>query len=291
LGSFGLLLNPYYDGKELIVRLKERTNSAILIDDKLHLIQKYTPSAIFNVPGIKEYLIRGAKIVQVQKFYREDTEITTEKEFLHSKTIPRVFTKQNSVIYPSDFLELKDFIEISREILPGLKVRKVDNIFVSRYLTIQDQIHINSEPAVFLDGVPIDDINQIIKLGTNEIKRIESLPVTRYYGEMSFSGILAVFSKNHEIKNIQFITPTMKYQTLSSQSYTKPIPFNPVTNAKHIPDFRQLLLWVPELILKKNENLQIDCYTSDLQGKYLINVQGLTSGGLPVNGYAIISVK
>jgi hypothetical protein len=37
--------------------------------------------------------------------------------------------------------------------------------------------------------------------------------------------------------------------------------------------------------------VQIECVTSDLHGKYRISVQGLTSGGLPVNGSAIITVK
>lgn len=291
VGSFRFLLNPYYDGKELIIRLKDKTSSTIFIDDKLSSVKPYAPSAIFNVPGIKDYLIRCGKIAQIKKFYREQTVITTEKEFLPSKTIPRVYYKQNSAIFPSDFLELEDLVEISREIIPGLKVRKSENKFVSGYPNLQAQTHTNAEPAIFLDGVPIDDVNQIIKLGTSRIKRIESLPVTRYYGEMSFPGIMAVFSKDLEIKNIQFNTPTIKYQTFASQPYSKPEPFNPINNKQHIPDLRQLLLWIPEIVLKKNEILNIEGYTSDLPGKYRINIQGITSGGIPVHGSAIITVK
>ena len=290
-GSFVFFLNPYYDGKELIVRLKENVNSTIIPDDKFRLIHPFSPSDMYNVPGMKDYMKRIGKIARVRKFYSKPAAIITEKKFLPSMTIPRIYYKQYYTIYPSDFLELPDFIEISKEIVPALKVRKTGDKFVSGFLNLQYQTKINDEPAIFLDGVPIDDVNQIINLGTSKIKRIESIPVNRHYGEMSFSGILAIFSKDLEINNIQFKTPTIKYQSLSSQPHTKPESFKQIDNSKHIPDLRQLLLWEPEITLKKNEKHQIECYASDLQGQYQINIQGITSKGNPVSGTATFVVQ
>jgi hypothetical protein len=107
---------------------------------------------------------------------------------------------------------------------------------------------------------------------------------------MPLSGILAVFSKNLEINNIQFKTPTIRYQAISSQSFTKPDRYIPDNNS-HVPDLRQVLLWDPEIKMHNKDKLQIEFFTSDLQGQYRISVQGLTSSGLPVNGSAIITVK
>src|SRR5674536_200295 len=108
---------------------------------------------------------------------------------------------------------------------------------------------------------------------------------------MPLSGILAVFTKNLEINNIQFTTPTVRYQSLSSQNFSKPKIYIPANLNKHTPDLRQVLLWDPEIILHNKEKLQIECYTSDLQGNFLISIQGMTSKGIPVNGSAIITVK
>jgi len=117
------------------------------------------------------------------------------------------------------------------------------------------------------------------------------LPVIRYYGEMPLSGILAIFSKNLEINNIQFKTPTIRYRSLSNQNYTKPEFYKPTNLNKHIPDVRQLLLWDPEIVLLSKKKQQVECYTSDLQGNFRISIQGITSNGLPVTGSAIFKVK
>jgi len=289
-GSFRFLLNPYYEGKELIIRIKENAKALLELDDKFKLYEPYVPSDLLNGPRIRSYLIRSLKISEVQKYYTERTETNTGEKIEYTLAIPRVYYHPYSRVFPADYLPLPDFVEISRELLPALKVRKLNDSYVSSFIDTQNKGVTNIEPIIFLDGVPVNDVNQIINLGSNEIKQIDLLPVIRYYGEMPLSGILAVFSKNLEINNIQFTTPTIRYQVISSRNFTKPVPYIPVNN-NHIPDLRQVLLWDPEIKMHNKENLQIECYTSDLHGKYRISVQGITSKGLAVNGTSIIIVK
>lgn len=291
LGSFRLLLNHFYNGKELYIRIKDDVKATIVLDDKFDLIEPFTSSGAFNVHGIKTFLTRSENIALVRRSYNEQLVMDTVKKFLAANTIPRVYYKHYSSILPSDYVELIDFAEISKEILPALRIRKSSGSFFSYYVNIPGQTQGSTEPQIFLDGVPIDDINQIISLGSRQIRRIETLPVTRYYGEMSIAGILAVSSNGLLINNIQFKTPTLKCLALSSQAYTKPEPFIPAGSDKRIPDLRQVLLWEPDIIMDRSKELHIECYASDLQGKYRINIQGITSSGDPVNGSAIITVQ
>ncbi len=290
-GSFRILLNPYYEGKELIIRLKENANAVIELDNKFNLIQPYTPSGQFRVPGIRSYLARCLSISGINRYYDIKAAAITEKKIESVTAIPSIYYKPYYSVIPSDYTPLPDFIEISRELLPAFKVRKNNN---SYYLSITNSTNaglFHIEPTIFLDGVPIDDVNQIINLDTKSIKHIETLPVIRYYGEMSFSGILAVFSKNLEINNIQFKTPYIRYQALSSQRWTKPEYYLPANIDKHIPDLRQVLLWDPEIILRNKEEQKVEFYTSDLKSSFLISIQGITSNGIPVTGSAVITVK
>jgi hypothetical protein len=290
LGIFRLLLNPYYDGRDLIIRLRENIKASVILDDKFSINQHYSPSSAFNVPGMKDYILRSSNIFRIRKIYNEMLVIDTLKRFLPSEIIPRIFYDHYTTIYPSDYLELNDFVEISREIVPAFKIRKNKDKYVSSYLGLQDQSQKDKEPAIFLDGVPIDDVNQIINLGSNRISRIESIPVNRFYGNLSFTGILAIFSRDNSIGKIKFKTPTIKYQSLSSQSYTRPEPFSQGED-KRIPDLRQLLLWEPDLTMKINDGHQIECYASDLPGQYRIDIQGISSDGRALTGSSVITIK
>jgi hypothetical protein len=290
-GSFKILLSSFYDGKELIVRLKDKANAKIETDNKFTLNSAFSPSNSFNVPGVKSFLMRSGKIAMVRRTYNDRLPVKTEKEFFPANKIPRLYYDNFTTIYPSDYVGLTDFVEITREILPALKIRKTGDIFLADYPALQYQSQVESEPTIFLDGVPIDDINQVITMGTDQIRRIDMLPEIRYYGEISFSGILAIFSNDQRIKSLHFKGPSLRMYALLSQPYTKPEPFFPASLSKHYPDLRQLLLWEPEIVLTKGAKPQIELYASDLEGKYRIDIQGITSEGIPVSGSAIITVQ
>jgi len=201
LGLFVIFLNHYYEGKELIIRLKENAKANIELDNKFKLIQPFIPSELFTAPGIRSYIARSRNISEVKRYYNEKSEINTSKVVEHAPAIPRVYYKSYYTVFPADYIPLSDFVEISRELLPALKVRKSNDNYILSCTDTRNKGFLNREPAIFLDGVPVDDVNQIINLGTSQIMRIDILPVIRYYGEMQLPGILAVFSKNLEINN------------------------------------------------------------------------------------------
>ncbi|TFG44427.1 MAG: hypothetical protein E4H43_00335 [Bacteroidia bacterium] len=290
-GHFSFSIDPYYEGKEIIMRTREKINGVMELDDKSIVYQPYKPSATDYPQGIKDYLARSLKINQVNRYYSKKSEPDTQLVIGAPRTIPRVYYKEYLKILPSDYFELRDFTEISREILPALKVRKTNDTYVSGYTNLRYNSDSDEEPVIFLDGVSIDDIGQIIELGSSDIRRIETVPAIRYYGGLAFNGILAVVSNDLAINNIRFKNPSVRSKVLSSQPFTKPKAFIPGSFPGNHPDLRQVLLWEPDIVPVNAEKLMIECFASDITGKYKIIMQGITSKGKTLCGSAFITIQ
>ena len=133
-------------------------------------------------------------------------------------------------------------------------------------------------------------MNQIIELGSNDIGYIETVPNVRYFNGLYFNGMLNVASRKDAIKNISLSQPVRQMQPDESVSFTKPKYFSPSGLPSHFPDLRYVLFWDPDF-RPSGSKLEFMVFTSDIQGDYIINIQGITKKGLPVSGSASITVK
>lgn len=290
-GYFYFCVDPYYEGKEIFIRTREKINGVIELDDKSIINQPYKLSEKHDLTRIKDYLALCLKINQVNRYYGKTPEPDTQLVFVAPKAIPRVYFKEYLKILPSDYIELSDFTEISREILPALKIRKANDTFVSGYSNLQYNSDLDDEPVIFLDGVPVDDVSQIIGLGSSDIRSIETVAAIRYYGGLKFNGILSVVSNNLAINNIRFKNPSVRSIVIPSRPFTKPVALVPGSLPGSYPDLRQKLLWEPDMVPGKTGKLIIECFASDIKGKYRIIIQGITSNGKPLSGSAIITIR
>jgi hypothetical protein len=290
-GNFSINLNPYFEGKEVILKLKNKEESKITLDSRYEINEPFKPPLSFDHQKVRD-LIKGAvKTGQINRYYVSERIPDTIASFNSIQPKPAVYYKSYQRIYPSDYIELNNFFEISREIIPALRIRKSNGSFLASYPALKYQALSEEEPLMFLDGVPIDNVSQIIDLNTRDIKYIETAPEIRYFDNLYFNGILSLVSRNKAIYNISYSQPYKKFIPENSISFTRPKVFNPVDLPDHYPDLRYVLLWEPDFRPGDNGKMDFEIYSSDLQGEYVINVQGVTKNGLPLSGYSIITVK
>ena len=288
-GIFRFHLNDYYNLKNLIISLPDNPSGKIVLDDKYSLKEPFNPSRIFSDTLIKDYLIKSQGIVLIQKDYKISIEKNLPDTVAVNSIPPLAYPPVTDPVYPSDFVELTDFVEISRELLPLLQTRKREFGYESRFLNISKSEYYSESPLVILDGVPINSINQIITLGTEKLHKIETIGVERFYGGKLFTGILAVFSKNMEINNIVWKSPMVNINYVQLQPRSELVRSN-YSKSDKTPDFRQLLYWNPNLSLKANGVDNFEFLASDNKGEFEISVEGITSDGRFINSRVTIKI-
>ena len=62
-------------------------------------------------------------------------------------------------------------------------------------------------------------------------------------------------------------------------------------SSKRIPDFRNVLIWEPNINIGKSGEAQINFYSSDRKGRYIGIVEGMNQKGLAGSAYFYFDVQ
>jgi hypothetical protein len=294
-GFFQFLLNEYYSNKEFIVSILDKPPDkllSIIVEDPFKIDSLFHPLMSYDIENLKPFVKTSQDIVYIQKNYSLEPKIRVEKLPESPIAVPLIYYKPSSTVYPSDFVPLPDFTEISRELLPTVKIRKTDNDYSLELIDLKRQGFFADKPALFLNGVKIDNSKQIIPLASNQVKRIEVVNFEAVKGSLIFKGgILAVFTSGKDIPNMQLdpealhkiIEPYMPVSSL----VTSPKQEHP---SEDNPDFRQLLYWNPDIAISGSGTRELEFFTSAHTGKYRITIEGVTSKGEIIHSTTDISI-
>ena len=180
-----------------------------------------------------------------------------------------------SVVDPHPFIDLPDFTEISRELLPGVKFRAYNRIPSLQVLNSAMRTYFEKAPLLLIDGIPIHDLNIIKTLGSKDIDRVEICLSERFYGDLAFQGVVAIYTSKSNFSRIAESDELIKFNLDVNQPAA--ILIIPSEKLQNEPDFRKVLLWKPSQ--KPEETVRLDFQTSDIRGNFKLIVRGTTSDG------------
>jgi hypothetical protein len=170
--------------------------------------------------------------------------------------------------------------EVMREYVPGVFVRKRRDGF---HFIVIDKVNggvLPGDPMVLLDGVPVFDVDDVMKVNPLEVRKLEVVNRYYYLGQAVFSGIVSYTTYQGNLGGLQ-LSPgsvSMDYEGLQlkrkffSPQYTRDIN-------DRLPDQRHLLYWQPEIVTDENGKQKVEFYTSDVPGLYSVVVEGLSDDG------------
>ena len=208
------------------------------------------------------------------KFFNRPRGLTIDTFSLHKDFEYPFYGQPTKSFYPELFVDLDNFTEISREILRGVQYRTRKDEITIRMLDYGTQTIFNEEPFKLLDGIPVFDPAFFDKMGTNEIKKVDAVFYKRYFGDLTFSGVLAIYSNNPTLGWVERMPgmSLIRYNCLQPELNWNFTSEN--SRYSNIPDFKKVLLRQRLVNIGTHHDFTFDI--SDIEGDLMVEVMVLT---------------
>lgn len=194
----------------------------------------------------------------------------------------------------SRYIELSSLREVFKEIVPGVITReRKGKAFIILVYKNRDQVY-EMSPLVLVDGVPVNDHSKVLDISPSEIGIIDVLNSRYYVGTTVLNGIVDITTARGDLTAVDFEKPLFRQEFDALQPlmiFSSPDYSVPSDRESRIPDFRNTLYWDPDIITNDMGRAEIEFYTSDEAGEYVITVEGFSSSGRYCKATAGITVR
>ncbi len=282
-GEFNFIIKDQFGTKEMVIQSlsKEIKDVYFDLDQPFSTIfDEYS----FQFPNIDSARLAGINkaiiSMQVNAIYeqfRKKSNVTTENtqtSDFYGSPIRR--------INMSDYIELTDVREIIKEILPEVVVFSRNKEIGLKVLNINPFESFENPALVLVDGIPVYNIDALLKVSAKELERIDIINARYYYKEFIFEGIVNFVTKKGNLSALESDNSVLRqvfegFQ--KNEDFFLPDYNSDSLKVSTLPDFRNTLFWNSDIRTGMEGNAQVQFYTSDESGTYTIIIEGITSDG------------
>lgn len=153
---------------------------------------------------------------------------------------------------------------------------------------------LDGDPLVLLDDVPVFNIDKVMAIDPLKVRKLEDVPYRYYWGPSVYEGILSFTTYKGDLGGVEMDphAVVLDYEGLQLQrEFYSPVYGTENAGKSRLPDFRNMLYWAPEINTGLQEKSQVAFYTSDIAGKYIGIVQGITTSGDAGSQYFSFEVR
>jgi hypothetical protein len=191
------------------------------------------------------------------------------------------YGKADATYYLDDYTRFQVMEEVMREYVPGVFVRKRKDGF---HFLVVDDVHRGVLPGdhlVLLYGVPVLDVDDIMLIDPLRVKKLEVVKRQYYLGQAVFSGIVSYSTYRGDLGGLELDPRSVRLNydglQLRRQFYRPQYDQQKIND--RLPDQRYLLHWEPDITTDENGKQEVEFYTSDVPGRYIVVVEGLNNNG------------
>lgn len=272
-GRFYFELKDCYGKVPIVLQCSDpegKQQLKINLDKTENLLPSLPPfkSGVFP-PELRSLAAKNVEALNFSKIFRQQWLDVQSAPMSKAESYP-FYGVPVRVIYPRLFVDLTNFEEISRELLQGIKFRDNNHVPTFQILDAQRNNYFSEQPLVLVNGVPVRNFNDIKDLGSKEIERIETSQFERYFGNMRFSGVIAIYAPKFDFEVLKESEDLRKF-TIDAVQQRVLISPAPDEQSK-MADLRPVLLWLPSI--QSETNIEADFQTSDIRGKFRVFLGG-----------------
>ncbi len=237
-------------------------------------------------------LLKQSIAVQVQNIYVPDK---TNRFVYPPNTDTASFYVKPDFRYELDrYTRFTSMEEILREYVVLVNVRRRNGQVELPIIDPVAQRYLPGRPLNLLDGVPVFDFTKFFEFDPLKLRLLEVVAQRYIYGSMVFDGILNWKTYKPSLSNYDLSSNAtfVEYEGLQAErEFYSPVYNSPENLASHLPDYRTVLFWNPNLTLAGNKSTNSVFYASDLTGKFAVVVEGLSQQGAAGGAITTFEVK
>ena len=292
-GSFCTLLHNYYGTQQVFVnafnaKLEPYLNAKIELTSSFNRIANNQGNyrEVYLAPDSLEL----NKAIIAKAFETQPFKPQFESSRPDDHYEQMAFGTPTHTVKTEDYVSFQDFNEIAVEILPFIRIRKDKSGAPEMRIVTNLELKniVNANPFVMVDGVPLTNLEPLLKCGSSKIKQIDTQNKPRYYGNVIFAnGIMLVWTHKLDFWPSLEIAGTFSF---SVQGFQPPIAhLKSQPSNDQIPDFRQTVYWNPLTTLGGGNSLEFEL--SDERGEFVLEFIGVDGNGNIVKDYKLINIK
>jgi hypothetical protein len=282
-------VEKFYGSHEIIAQINlADSNYSLFIDNPFSA--QYGESVIkpFNLkPKLSDEILVRSIGAQTQNSYQPEKKENFFLPALFDTT--GSFGKPSKTYYLDNYTRFPTMEEVMREYVKEVHLKSRQKKFHYEIFN-QPALSYLDDPLVLIDGVPVFDINKIIDVDPLKIKKIDVSTTRFFLGEQPYNGIVSYSTYNNDLDGYQLDpnSVVVEYEGLQlEREFYSPQYETAKQISGRIPDYRNVLYWSPNL-KTINGKQDISFYTSDIPGKYIVFVQGISNSGLA--GFATTTI-
>jgi hypothetical protein len=294
-GSVRFEVKNYYGNGAIITRVADPKDSFYRVEIQSPFIdsdggRKYS-SYVLEAEN-KEQLQRRSINMQVQNIY-SGNELKKFNDPAIVDTLP-FFGSPEFTYNLDDYKRFTTMEEVLREYVREINVGARNGKLTIKMFNPLLHDFYDGDVLVLLDGVPLSDADKILSYDPLKVKRLDVIQSQYIIGPSIFNGVASFSTYEGVFDKFEFDPRlvAIDYDGLQLQrEFYSPVYETKQQLEKRIPDFRNTLLWSPDITTDQDGKTIVQFYTSDRPGKYMVLLQGMSANGDCVSAQTVFEVK